>query len=55
MEKLKGRDLLGICDLTGEEINFILNIARRLKEDLKTGNIFVNGAELTAGKRLRIK
>jgi septal ring factor EnvC (AmiA/AmiB activator) len=27
----------------------------RLKEDLKTGNIFVNGAELTAGKRLRIK
>ena len=27
----------------------------RLKEDLKTGNIVVNGAELTQGKGLRIK
>lgn len=37
MQRLKGRDIKGITDLTGEEVQFIVDVARRLKEDLKMG------------------
>ncbi len=37
MRKLKGRDLLGITDLTAEEIQFVVNAAKRLKEDRRLG------------------
>ncbi|NLC62823.1 MAG: ornithine carbamoyltransferase [Thermoanaerobacterales bacterium] len=48
MQKLRGRDFLGIADLTGEEIRFLLEIAKRLKEDLKIGRQH----ELLRGKSL---
>lgn len=37
MLRLKGRDIKGITDLTGEEVQFIIDVAKRLKEDLKMG------------------
>jgi len=37
MRKLKGRDVLGITDLTAEEIQFIVDVAKRLKADRRMG------------------
>jgi len=48
MQKLRGRDVLGISDLSGEEIRFVVDIAKKLKQDLKSGNPH----ELLRGKSL---
>jgi ornithine carbamoyltransferase len=37
MKDLKGRDLKGIADLTGEEIEFVLEVSRLLKMEQKIG------------------
>lgn len=37
MRQLKGRDFIDIKDFTGEEIEFILEVAAELKRDFKTG------------------
>ena len=37
MRKLKGRDFLSINDFTAEEIQFMINIAKRFKEDRRIG------------------
>lgn len=37
MRKLKGRDVLGVTDLTAEEIQFVVDVAKRFKEDRRLG------------------
>ena len=37
MKDLKGRDLKGIADFTKEEIEYTLEVAKLLKQELKIG------------------
>lgn len=37
MEKLRGRDILGIADLSPEDVFYLVEVAKRLKEDLIMG------------------
>ena len=39
MRKLKGRDFLSISNFTAEEIQFMINVAKRFKEDRRIGKL----------------